>query len=406
MSLTERKQTAVLKVAAVLLCGAISAAAQTGYSNVREYPVPTMASDPAGITLGPDGALWFTEYSNKIGRITTSGAITEYPVLGYNDALNNIVAGPDGALWFTAGSFIGRITTSGVVTLYPAPGYPWGIAAGPDGALWFTEQEGNKIGRMTVAGTITAEYPVPAADAYPEGIAPGPDGALWFTEYRGNQIGRITMSGAIAEYPLPADTEPVGIVTGPDGALWFTGDLAVVGRMTTGGTVSEYLLHPGYEPNGITAGPDGALWFALYNGGLLGRITTNGTISLYGAPTYVGIASGPDGALWFTDTIGDKIGRAPACGIGFSASFAAGTLTMNFDLGIDTPATFDIELSNAGGPIGQPFSQAITAVVPPLPFTINWNDFPSEGSVTVRPTLKSAPGHPICSEWATVDTGQ
>jgi virginiamycin B lyase len=28
----------------------------------------------------PDGALWFIETADKIGRITTSGAITEYPI--------------------------------------------------------------------------------------------------------------------------------------------------------------------------------------------------------------------------------------------------------------------------------------------------------------------------------------
>ena len=35
---------------------------------------------PYGITAGPDGALWFTELirPDKIGRITTAGAITEY----------------------------------------------------------------------------------------------------------------------------------------------------------------------------------------------------------------------------------------------------------------------------------------------------------------------------------------
>jgi streptogramin lyase len=43
-----------------------------------EFPIPTPNSQPLGITPGPDGALWFTENEgNKIGRITTAGAITE-----------------------------------------------------------------------------------------------------------------------------------------------------------------------------------------------------------------------------------------------------------------------------------------------------------------------------------------
>jgi len=36
-----------------------------------EYPLPTPTAYPYGITTGPDGALWFTEfYGNSIGRIT------------------------------------------------------------------------------------------------------------------------------------------------------------------------------------------------------------------------------------------------------------------------------------------------------------------------------------------------
>jgi virginiamycin B lyase len=38
----------------------------------NKFATPTPQSDPSDITLGPDGALWFTEYcANKIGRIVT-----------------------------------------------------------------------------------------------------------------------------------------------------------------------------------------------------------------------------------------------------------------------------------------------------------------------------------------------
>jgi sugar lactone lactonase YvrE len=192
---------------------------------------------PEGIAAGPDGALWFTEYSDRIGRITTTGVITEYPVPTASSYPRGIAAGPDGALWFTeyVGNNIGRITTAGVITEYPVPtanGYPVGIAAGPDGSLWFVEYSGNKIGRITTAGVIT-EYPVPtSAYSGPWGIAAGPDGALWFTEVAGNKIGRITTAGVITDYPVPtASSFPNWITTGPDGALWFTeGDGNKVGE--------------------------------------------------------------------------------------------------------------------------------------------------------------------------------
>jgi streptogramin lyase len=52
------------------------------------------------ITTGPDGAVWFPEPSDKIGRITTAGVITSYSILNAGDGgPSGIAAGPDGALW-------------------------------------------------------------------------------------------------------------------------------------------------------------------------------------------------------------------------------------------------------------------------------------------------------------------
>jgi virginiamycin B lyase len=69
---------------------------------ITEYLVPSAASQPSGITAGPDGALWFTEYvtTSKIGRITTAGVITEHPVPSGTEAWM-ITTGLDGELWFT-----------------------------------------------------------------------------------------------------------------------------------------------------------------------------------------------------------------------------------------------------------------------------------------------------------------
>jgi virginiamycin B lyase len=69
---------------------------------------------PRGITLGPDGNLWFTERGeNKIERITTSGAITEFPVPTASSAPFGIASGRGDKVWFTefSASKIGRIST-------------------------------------------------------------------------------------------------------------------------------------------------------------------------------------------------------------------------------------------------------------------------------------------------------
>ena len=206
------------------------------------------------------------------------------------------------------------------VVHYPVPttSQLGGITAGPDGALWFTETlpspggtiPTGKIGRVTTAGTIT-EYSIPDMKYFGAvSITTGPDGALWFTELQG--VGRITTSGSIAQWPLFTYGQTFGnIVVGPDGALWFTGYTGFggswVGKIATTGSVTIYPILATHFPalnaigvSGITKGADGALWFVANQE--IGRITTSGAVTYYGAPNVnypVGIVSGPDGSLWF-----------------------------------------------------------------------------------------------------------
>ncbi len=80
--------------------------------SITEFPVPTAASRPTTITLGPDGNLWFTEADgNNIGRLTPAGSITEFPVPTTGSGTGEIAPGPDGNLWFTefTGNNIGRL---------------------------------------------------------------------------------------------------------------------------------------------------------------------------------------------------------------------------------------------------------------------------------------------------------
>lgn len=86
-----------------------------------------------------------------IGRISTAGVITQFPVGPQQPAA--ITTGPDGALWFIHGNMIGRITTAGVETDYTVSAGIVGLVgltAGPDGAIWFTEGQTGMIGRLAL----------------------------------------------------------------------------------------------------------------------------------------------------------------------------------------------------------------------------------------------------------------
>lgn len=201
---------------------------------VKEFALPpnysvnttTTTTGSFGITNGPDGNLWFTEFhGNNIGRITPEGEIAEFTTPQIYQPIG-ITIGRDSNLWFAEYGKIGRITPTGKITEFPIipddQSDPNDIVAGPDGNLWFTEYEGNKIGRITLEGEVT-EFAVPTASSYPIGITKGPDGNLWFTEEHTNKIGRIAPTGQIKEFSVPtAQSDLEGITKGPDGNLWFT----------------------------------------------------------------------------------------------------------------------------------------------------------------------------------------
>lgn len=122
-------------------------------SSASHYRIHPVRRESQRVSAGPDGNLWFTNYGNaKIGKITTSGAITEYS-LPYESQPEQITAGPDGNLWFTDGGTakIGRITTSGTITEYalPSGSRPGGITTGPEDNVWFVDIGSNKIGKIT-----------------------------------------------------------------------------------------------------------------------------------------------------------------------------------------------------------------------------------------------------------------
>jgi virginiamycin B lyase len=260
---------------------------------VRELALPQGTANPRGIAIGPDRALWIaaqgTPSSNGvILRLTTDGRFTRYVLASPDSAVQGITAGPDGALWFTeeAANKIGRITTSGAVTEYPLPTgpnaaqcgqrCPLDIVAGPDGALWFTESQfsiggGNRIGRISTSGMVT-EYAVPTQNSLPGRIVRGPDGSLWFTEDRGARVGRVTADGRVTELPVPgqaAGGTTQAVAAGSDGAVWVVGaparaDLSSpvdrLYRIAPDGTIAEHRL-PG-SGTAITAGAAGTLWVA------------------------------------------------------------------------------------------------------------------------------------------------
>src|SRR5262249_47107830 len=103
------------------------------------FDLPGVQNSPFGITTGPDGNLWFDEtFPPRVGKMTTSGAITEYPMSESISSFGQIVVGPDNNLWMIAGPGLVRMTLQGETKTYPI----WGaglsrLVGAPDGRMWF-----------------------------------------------------------------------------------------------------------------------------------------------------------------------------------------------------------------------------------------------------------------------------
>ncbi len=277
---------------------------------IAEYPVPTAESAPEGMTV-TGGTAWFAEADTaKIGEVTEGGSITEYPVPSkqYDSGiLQGITAGPDGNLWFTTYSYIGRMTPSGSFTFYPITAYngAYDITPGPDGNVWFTEI-GGIVGYVTPGGAVT-EYSLPSGSR-PYYITAGKDGAVWFIDPSNNDVDRLTTSGSLTQYVLPSTWSLDDITTGGDGRLWFGSGNFALTAMTTAGVYTTYTwqegVNAGYVPGYIRPDGSGTLVFANPYNGVIGEMTTGGSVAFTSVPsghTNNGIAVAPDGTIWFSE---------------------------------------------------------------------------------------------------------
>ena len=67
---------------------------------IKAFDLPSAASVPSDVAIGPDDAVWFLEYrTNTIGRLVGE-AIQEFRVGERAAALSGLAVAPDGSVWF------------------------------------------------------------------------------------------------------------------------------------------------------------------------------------------------------------------------------------------------------------------------------------------------------------------
>jgi virginiamycin B lyase len=248
---------------------------------------------PMGGLASGSTSLWTVEThggQDYVGEWTTSGTLQqEFPIPGVE--ASHITMGGDGALWFTGtmsspdqgpdlGGFIGRMTTSGQVTTdtlpdpQDAPGY---ITLGPDSAVWFDVPDAASVGWIDTSTDALHVYAIPGAQAGPitygvDDVSAAADGSAWVAWGADDEVVHVQRDGSMTEYSAAGCGGVIGVVATSD-APWISSPTAMCELSYSGAVTAVYPLPSSIVSSGagaITWRPDGNLWFG--GQGYIGRL--------------------------------------------------------------------------------------------------------------------------------------
>jgi streptogramin lyase len=327
-----------------------------------EFNVPTLNSFPYAMTVGSDGALWFTENRvDQIGRISTDGTITEIPIPTGNSISNSIASGPDGNIWFseyypnnigklilnphTSTSLVSsanpsvvgqQVTFTATVSTGPAAGEPVTFMDGyttlGTATLNSADQATFTTSTLAVGShTITAVY---GGDSF----FLASSASLTQTVNRDFTTTTLTVTPAAApkiiEYSMPTpNSGPDWFAADPDGNVWLSEtNNHSLARITPTGQITEIPIPTSLQGGQLAFDPDGNIWIGGHTD--IGEITPQGVLlhdytiqSALSTPfswNTMAIAFGNDGNIWYTNGyVNNLVGRLnPADGT--STEFSLG----------------------------------------------------------------------------------
>jgi streptogramin lyase len=278
---------------------------------MEAYALPAgIPRTPAWVTLGPDGAIWFTEASTnggngipQLGRIDTQGNITEF-ALPPNDSPAGIATGSDGNLWYVASVYptpssnpVGALRafspTTHTIVASVLNAQLLGVQGGPANSIVTNPHDGSLI--LSGGGPVLRVFPgasptVTTAFTLPTGLgcgaaALGTDGNMYFQCSSSNtpavlaQVSEATYAVTLTneQTSFRSSTTATGVTLGAVLAYGSDGNLYVWGTVAASG-----LSGPGI--------------IAISKSGLV--LGFNYDASSYHTATAA--VNGPDHNVWFT----------------------------------------------------------------------------------------------------------
>jgi virginiamycin B lyase len=298
-------------------------------AQIITFPDPASANPLEIIRDGT--ALYFTDGTLGIGKVTTAGVVSRYTAVSTVGAWG-LAVGPDNNVWFSGySSAIAHTTASGSVveftvpvptSLSPSPSPPcvYALASTPADTtgVWFTDICNSAVGRISTDGSTTVEYLPPSATTL-GAITAGPDHNLWFVEVSAGKIAKMVPgTRVITEYPLASGIVPSGSVAiaNSNGSVWFSyynqlNQNGGIASISTSGVAQTAQSPNNASATAIAPGPDGNIWYATNsNPAFIDSVTSAGTyvndINV-GPITITSLVTGPDKNIWFTDESNQSI---------------------------------------------------------------------------------------------------
>ena len=200
--------------------------------HIDEWPTPWQGRGRDPYAAGPD-EIWFVgQQGHYLGRFTPSTEAFLRVALPDGTGPHNNIVQSNGLVWYS-GNRVGNIGT------YDPKTERFTIIEMPDPEanrdphtlvfddseehIWFTVQNGNKIGRLTLADHKVEIVPVPTPNARPYGIRIAPDGTPWIVLLGTNKLAKMDPETlALTEIEIPwADARPRRLEITSDGRIWY-----------------------------------------------------------------------------------------------------------------------------------------------------------------------------------------
>ncbi len=177
----------------------------TADGSLKIYPLahtPTApSSNPYGITGDPQGHIWFTTASNRLGELNPiGGTIRYFTPPNVTATLMEVASDNQGTIWSTTfgnGLLLKFEPAEASFTTYNVPassgggGGLYGIVAAHDNTIWVAVTSGNRLAHFDARTGSFVTYTIPTQNSLPIGVAEDEDKTIWFTESESDKIGRL-----------------------------------------------------------------------------------------------------------------------------------------------------------------------------------------------------------------------